>query len=665
MGQIGLVSVETNDDLERARAARDAEGKPAAPPRHITELAAHIRACFQQARDFRAEAIDARLLDCKRRRKGEYNPTDLEEIAQLGGCTKYFNLTATKIQAAKVRIKDVLRREQTWKLVPTPEPDLPEDAQTRIRQQVLHLRQADIDASTLGQLPAPGHDEYHALFDRMYDAEQQAMDDVANDAADALAEKVRDQLIEGGWHRAIDDLVDFVVTYPSATFRGLVVKPVKRLKWQAGTPTVVTESVPTWAAPDPNDIFPAANAKQIDDGDVCEWCWVSNAELGRMRDQPGWNADEINAVLDDPSASTGVQESSSELTRASIEERDTAINDGGVPNQKRAVIYWGSVAGKMLTEWGMNPPDGQEIDEHTWYDIEAMLVGEHVVRAVFSPDPLGKKPYYWTSARKVAGQLWGEAISEAMADCQDGYGACYRHMENNLALASGPQIDMDVDSVDEKTGTEVYPWKVWQWHSTRALNGKPVNFTTIPINATQYLEIAEKYAQQADDRTLIPRYTYGNERVGGAGETASGLRMLLAESDKGTKEIIANIDLDITCPAIEQLCRWNMWHLPDEKYAPLKGDIRVQATGIVAAMIHDELQDRRSKYLADANNPVDLQIVRPKHRRNLWLALAKDLGLPADDVVATEDEMDQAEMAQAQQQQMLAEQGGSGDAPVA
>ncbi|MFP3489006.1 hypothetical protein R0K20_15495, partial [Staphylococcus sp. SIMBA_130] len=109
---------------------------------------------------------------------------------------------------------------------------------------------------------------------------------------------------------------------------------------------------------------------------------------------------------------------------------------------------------------------------------------------------------------------------------------------NNLAISSGPQVEVYYERLEpSESADEIYPWKIWKTKDSNLTgNNRALNFFQPTSNAAELLAVYEKFEIRADDATNIPRYSYGNERVGGAGSTASGLSMLMESANKGIKD---------------------------------------------------------------------------------------------------------------------------------
>jgi hypothetical protein len=630
---LGLISVKSNSDLDAEALELERATHSTEPPHHITELAAYIKKCFEDAEQHRnSTGVTARILDCQRRRKGEYDAATSAEVEKRGGCKQFFNITDTKCSAGEAwthEVNQVGGNDLPWGLEPTPLPDLPEDAKLAIHQRVM---QEFMALQAQGQTVT--REALRMRAGELYDEEQQAVKEDGDECAARMQSKIADQMVEGGWYRSFKDFVQYLWTYPSAVFKGPVVKAHKRRQWQNGQPVIVDEVIPTWEAVNPHDFYPAANIRTVQEGYICEVVRFDKADLANQKAQEGWNADEIAAVLSDEAVSKLPVTPEGDSDRAAMENRSTTENAGVAATQIQGVEFWGTVEGKLLAEWGMTVED-----ESAFYHVMAILIGEHVVKATLNPDKLGKVPYFVTSYEKVAGSVWGKGLPEKMSDCQDGYNACKRNMMNNLALASWGQFFIDRRALDQATDpTKIYPGKLWFFDSAKSHGGRPMEYVSIPNNAEELDRIAEGFKNEADDRTLIPRFVHGQANVGGAGETASGLSMLMNAAAKGVKAVLLNIDEDVTRPAIEHLYGWDLDYLEDES---LKGDIRVVARGVMGALVREQNDKRRMEYLTLVlGSPMAQQILQVKGVAELLRAGAQRLDMPVDKIVPSEDEID-------------------------
>jgi hypothetical protein len=213
-----------------------------------------------------------------------------------------------------------------------------------------------------------------------------------------------------------------------------------------------------------------------------------------------------------------------------------------------------------------------------------------------------------------------------MNDIQEFCNATARALVNNMAMASGPMMEVNYERLSPlEDEMEIYPWKVWQTRGAEVGMGDTVKFFQPESNASELMLVYDKFEIKADDATSIPRYSHGNEKVGGAGTTASGLSMLMNSAAKGIKAAIQNFDFGITRPAIEMMYYYNMMTSSDMS---IKGDSKVVARGANALLLKDMAQARRNEFLGLTNNPVDLGIIGEEGRATILRAVADDFDMP-------------------------------------
>lgn len=106
---------------------------------------------------------------------------------------------------------------------------------------------------------------------------------------------------------------------------------------------------------------------------------------------------------------------------------------------------------------------------------------------------------------------------------------------------------------------------MWQLKSDPTQGVNPgIGFFQADDRSASLMATYEKWEVKADDATGIPRYTYGNEHIGGAGDTASGLSMLMNSAAKGLRRAISNIDGNVIAPTVNDTFINEMLYNPDE-----------------------------------------------------------------------------------------------------
>lgn len=624
-----LVMVKSNADLEQERTdrakAQEEQNKP-----FITGLAGALKSKWEMSR-FARNSTEERIIDGLRRRNGEYSPDKLASIRAQGGSEIFMMLTSIKCRAAEAWIEDVLfpAGDKPWSLSSTPEPELPGELVEAIAQRV--IAEAQQWEQEMGQYLPP-----QALQERAAEVRDQLLKKI-QEQADAIAArmetKIDDQTLQGGWEKALREVIKDLVTFPAGILKGPTVRRRKTLEWvpdeaQGFVPKAGTDFQLEWARVAPFDFYPSPSSKGINDGYFFERHRLRRADLVAMKGVPGYNDGAIDLVLDQYGRGGLRQWLWRDQERAQLEGRpnEWLHNDDTID----AVQYWGSASGHILMDWGMDPSKIKNPNEE--YEIEAWLIGSFVIRAVINEHPLGHRPYDRVCFEEIPGAFWGKGVPEIMADLQDICNAAARSLVNNMAIASGPQVEVHTDRIPiGENITAIAPWRIWQTLSDPhgGSRNPAVNFHDIPSNAPELLKVFEHFSSLADEYTGIPKYAYGEGGSGGAAGTASGLSMLMSSAARGIKAVIANLDGPIE-GSIRRTYVFNMLY---DKDPSIKGDLKVDAKGSTSLIAKEQQMVRRNEFLQQTNNPVDMSIIGAEGRAAMLREHVKSFDMPVDDVV--------------------------------
>lgn len=625
-----LVMVKSNSDLEAERVSR-AEAEAAQNQPFITGLAGKIKGNWEVAR-FARNTLEERIIDSLRRRNGEYAPEKLAQINDQGGSAIYMMLTSIKCRAAEAWINDVLfpAGDKPWKIEPSPIPDLDPDTIASIEEYVVaEAQQWMMEAQQV--LPP------EALQERMSQLKDQMstrMEEEAKKLADRMDEKIEDQAADGNWEKAMKEVIKDVVTYPIGVLKGPLIRRRKTLKWtqdeQTGNwkPVKGTELRLEWARVAPFDLYPSPSSKDIDDGYLFERHRLRRADLVSMKGVPGYDDAAIDLVLA-AYGTGGLREWLwRDQERAWLEKRPNEWLN--YDDTMDALEFWGSVSGKLLVDWGMDPEKVPDLNDE--YEVNAWMIGSYVIRAVINEDPLGERPYDKCSFEEIPGAFWGFGVPEIMKDVQDICNAAARSLTNNMAIASGPQVEVHIDRLaigEDITG--ISPWKIWQTVSDpHGTNNPAIRFHNPSTHAKELLAVYDHFSSLADEYTGIPKYSYGEGGGGsGAAGTASGLSMLMSAAARGIKQVIGNLDRPIK-GGIKRAYVHNMIYGEDQS---IKGDLRPVAKGASSLVAKEQQMIRRNEFLAQTNNPIDLSIMGVEGRAVLLREAVKSFDIPVDDVV--------------------------------
>jgi len=585
-----------------------------------SELSKHLNICWERAKNEKNSGVQERLLTCQRQRRGVYDPSKEADIRKTGGSDIYMMLTDVKCRAAESWIKDVLASAGTdvFDLDPAQNPELPPEMKSQIIDQV---RLEAIKAVQEGGMLLP-QDVSRRLSD-IHDRALYMLREGADKSASRMEGKMRDQLREGGYEEAFFDFVNDFVTYPTAIIKGPVVKRKPRMTWGPNhQPVQVNDLLQSFSRVSPYDIYPSPGSTGPNDGYLIERHRLLSTALYNMLGVPGYNNKQITAALE--AYPKGYKNwLSGDTQRDNMEGKNLTFQS----EELDVLEFWGTVPGRMLKEWGHKG----DLEKEKPYEINAWWIGPHVLKAVINPHPLGARPYSTSCWQRIPGAFWGGALPELMRDIQAVCNAAARALANNMAISSGPQVEVVVDRLpDGEDVTSIFPWKVWQVTSDKTGGGqRGVNFFQPPSNAAELMGIYMQFSKQADEITGIPNYVYGSSSVGGAGRTASGLSMLMDNASKGIKQAIANIDMAID-GIVSRLYIHNMIFDPDPM---LKGDFRVNTRGAMGLISREQQANNKREFLAQTANPIDLQIMGIDGRRYLLKDIARTLQMDTDKLV--------------------------------
>ncbi len=628
-----MVELIPNQELE-AQEDREADFQADVRERQnqpvITSLAAYVRQCWQAAKDAK-QPIEEKMLAALRARRGEYDPKKLSQIQDFGVSQIYMMLTDEKSAAVTSWLSDILfpAGDKPWGIKPTPVPDISQEQEQAIKAEVIGQAQGSLKQELTmmlqnGQITDEDQARQFMLQGMQEQAEelgktiQQKMERAAKEARDRIETKLHDVVIESGWEEAMHDTIDDIATFPAGVIKGPVLRYQKSLKWPGegqgeivGQAQISNEVRIEFNRVSPLDIYPMPNARKAEDG-ILERHRMTRKYLASLIGVDGYDEDAIRLVLSEYGQGSlgNWLNAGNDTVRQELENR---YNEDISPEANiDALQFWGNVQGLKLLEYGMSP---NLIDDPlNDYAVEVWLIGNYVIKAQINGDPLGRVPYHFASFRKRNGSIWGAGVPEIIADVQEASNAAARALVNNMGIASGPQVVVDVAQLPPGENiTDLHPWKVWPINSEKVIGAagtrKPVSFFAPPSMASELSSLYQFFSNEADNKTGIPRYSYGSGDVrGGALGTATGLSMMMSNASRGIKNVVRNIDNGIIKPSIERTHEYQLLFFDDPEY--LQGDVKVIARGSTALIAKEQAAVRRNELLhIVAGSPAVMEIV--------------------------------------------------------
>jgi hypothetical protein len=641
---IGLIPAVSASQLE-AEAQQRAEEERQQPV--VDGLVGHVRKRWEVMRDHKRQYVEDRLDACVRARNMEYEPDKLADIRDQGGSEIFMGIVSNKCRTATAWMRDTLLgtgADKPWSLSPTPIPDVPPDVQAKMQQ----ILQANIEQHyAMGGMPIDEM-QMRELVRGMRDTAMRQLKDEAEKRVDRMEQKMEDQLLEGGFSKAVHQLTDDIATFPFAVMKGPVPRKRKKLTYVDGGMAVTEDVRDEWERVDPYKFYWAPWGDDIHSMPVIELHQLTREDLQALIGVEGYSEDAIRTVMSEFGTNAWLEDE--------VERHDDVFDkntDDGYDDLVYALQLWDHIPGEMLLEWGMD--ETEVTDKAKSYCCEVWLINNTVIKAVLNYDPLGRKPYFVTSYEKIPGRVDGNGVADLAMDAQNMCNAAARALANNMGLASGPQVGLNISRLPAgEDVTQMYPWKIWQFQQSDYNDGSPpISFFQPSSNAQELMAVFDRFLSLADETTGIPRYMTG-EHVPGAGRTSSGLSMLISNAGKSIKQVIGNIDTDIMTPMLERQYQRNIRYSQDPD---LIGDVQIVAKGAMSLVVKEAEAVRKTEFLRLVlESPVAQQIVGLPGTAELMRDLAGNLNANVDRLVPTREEVQQQQIMQQQMMMMQQEQ---------
>ena len=628
----------------------------------IMTLGSKLSALYSEYKDARKETEDEWIKDL-RQFSGQYDPDTLARLQDAPGSRSkvFVGLSRTKVMAAYSRLVDLLFQsgDAFFAVNPTPRP------------QINPIKRAEMQQMLIDNIARLGQGQPEEVIRQVLAENEEAIRQGLQDQEDRLAmmaseemqKDIEDQLIEENTEQKMKEAILEACIFGSGAIKSGTVKvdrvqSYQRVEDEMGRSTfamVMQEQArPEIESVSVFDLYPAPYCTSLED---CSGLFrrhvLTRRQFRELSDLPAFDSEIILSILKNNRGGNH-EEQDHERTRRQI----AGIQDHGDSRRYELLEFWGTIDGYDLKDVGVELPEGA--DPSADFDANVWICSGKVVKAALNPVKGYKIPYNIFPYERTPHQFWGVGVPRMMRDSQQTMNAATRIWLDNMALSSGPMVEVNTDLLAAgEDPTDLHPWRVFL-RSGGDGSMPAVRYYQPIANANGLNQIIELFRRFADETTSLPSYTHG-EQTKSLNKTATGISMLMGAANVALKSTIKNIDDFLIRPMIESLFHFNMNFGMNER---AKGDLKVVARGSTA-LVQKEVQSQRLlQFLSLVSNPMDSQLV---DRAKLLRDIAQSMDIDPADVIKSEEQLIAEQQAALQQQQMLAEagQGGEGLGPDA
>lgn len=529
--------------------------------------------------------LRAVLRECYDQYNGILSPRD-KEIADEIGVDAYVNLTAMKsgLVASYLLESLVQPTEIPWALEPTPRPDLSSQGIMEVAQR------AQREFAQLAQMGmAPGRDGEDLIIGRLKRQMLRSEYDVAKQRATAMERLMADQLMEGGWNRAMYGFATDFSVYPFAVLQGPVPVIRPRAVWQGDRMVMRSLAAYEFQAVSPWDFWytPDSPDTQRGTGVFIRQRWTRRQlmDAGKM---PSYREKEIIEVIKETDQAGYVYH----WLSPNPDQPDNALH---LWRQCAAdvdvLIHYGFLSGRELREQGV-----QGLEDSHFYNAQLTIIGKRCVQVMVNTRPgLDTRPIFTTSFYKTRDRIASYSIPQRIRDVERCYLISLRYLIANEAMSSGPIAEADFSRLSKYMTSDdirLAPNTVYLSSGDVSGQAPALRFYTVPSNVATYQAMLTYFMDLVDRVSNIPAALHGTAQGSGANRTFRGAAMLQGNAVKAIQAAVANIDEYVFGPMGELLYNYNLTY--DKDNPDIQGDCRVLARG-ASGLLQREI-DRQNSY---------------------------------------------------------------------
>lgn len=585
---------------------------------------------------------------------GRYD-TDVEARLKKEKKSRLFvNITRKRTHGWEARLSDMLfpTDDKNWGVNPTPLPNVSAIASDSLKKIAKFGARAD-------RMRRLGNEQGEAKA--LQDAEpfvkqhRQASTQLRNAkvAAEAMEKLIMDQLVESQYAIQVRQAIHDACKVGTGVIKGPMLSTRVRRKFVKDPKTkmwinkiVSEEPVVSWRRVNYYNFFPDMSVPTVQEGEgTYERHIVNSKELRAMAREETFDQEAVRRLL-----YQGPQNQTPTFVQ-SLRDIHGTVNDtskmftvwewhGVLDREKLETLYC-----YLGTDHSKQMYEALQVDELDELPVILWFCQGELLKYDIHPLDSGDVLYSAFQFEKDESTPFGYGVPYLMRDSQSALNGAWRMMMDHGAVSTGPQIVYDPDQVTPEDGTRrIVGNKLWRRTAPKSTTPAFEMFQ-VENNQNMLSRIVEMARDFADEESIMPLIAQGDQGTHTT-QTKGGMAILMNASNVVFKRVVKNFDDFMTVPNIRRAYEFNMLHSTLED---VKGDHEVDARGSTVLLVK-ELQAQN--LMAMALNFTSHPVLGPLTKAvDLYRRLVQAHNLPANEIVKTDDEIQQDEQDAAQNQQ--------------
>lgn len=587
--------------------------------------------------------------------QGVYDKKTLTDLKNSKKSTAFVNQTRPKTNACEARLSDMLfpTDDRNWGIGPTPVPELTESARESVATAEAAAEEANAamergDQGAAAKAVEIGQQAAEAASNLQAEIEE------AKKRSDLMAAEIDDQLREAHYASEARDAIRDACRLGTGIMKGPIPAADRiRRGWKAVTDNVYKMTFKqdlnrlAFVRVDPWTFFPENDAMSIEESESnFERHMMTKRDLRKLAKMPGFDKEAIRRLITGgpnktlPTYITELRGVSDELQapvrdgRYQVWEYRGPLTDEDIKTLC-ACRASGEVAKAFLED---------EIDPLIEVTAVVWVCQGEVLKFGLNHMDSGEGIYSVFNLEKDDASVWGQGIPYLMRDSQKVMNGAWRMMMDNAGLAAGPQIVINQEAVEPADGEwGLTPRKIWRRKST-STDTRPFEVHEISMHQPELAGIIEMAKQFIDDETSISVLAQG-EQGQNVTQTMGGMAILMNAVNVVFRRMVKNFDDDMTVPNISRAYDFLMQFSEKDE---IKGDFKVDARGSSVLLVR-EIQAQNLMLLATQATSHPVLGILLKAAPLLRKAV-QSMMIVADEVVVSDEELEQIIKAQAEQE---------------